>query len=63
MYQNAGEKGELQPDPSDPPRHRANKERGHGTWENDRPLILGIVGRESGQVGLQVKRNSRREDL
>jgi len=31
MYQNAGEKGVLHPDPEDPPRRRANKKRGLAT--------------------------------
>ena len=56
LYQNAGEKGKLHPDPSDPPRYRANKVRGHGTWKNDRPPILGIVGWESDQIRLEVKK-------
>jgi hypothetical protein len=58
LYQNAGEKGILHPDPEDPPRQRANKVVGHGTWENDRPPVLGIVGRESGQVRLEVKKTA-----
>jgi hypothetical protein len=58
MDQNAGEKGLLHPDPEDPPRRRANKARGHGTWETDRPPILGIVGRESGQIRLEVKKTA-----
>ena len=63
MYQNAGEKGILHPDPNDPPRVRANKARGHGTWEKDRPPVLGIVGRESEQIQLILKKNSARSDL
>ena len=63
MYQNAGEKGVLHPDPEDPPRRRANKARGHGTWDTDRPPVVGIIGRESGQVQLILKRNSARADL
>jgi hypothetical protein len=59
MYQNAGEKGILHQDPEDPPRRRANKVRGHGTWENDRPPVLGIVGRESGHVQLTVKKTAQ----
>jgi hypothetical protein len=46
MFQsNAGEKGDRHPDPDDPPRRRANKRRGHGTYDNDRPPIIGTVGR------------------
>jgi hypothetical protein len=54
MYQNAGKKGVKHAHPSDPPRRRANQLRGHGTLEKDRPPILGVVGRESGQVRLAV---------
>jgi transposase len=63
MYQNAGEKGLRHDDPQDPPRRRANKIRGHGTWENDRPPIVGVVGRESGQILLQVSHHSDRATL
>ena len=63
MYQNAGEKGQKHAAPADPPRRRANKVRGHGTWENDRPPIAGVVGRESGEVRLQVCAHSDRETL
>lgn len=63
MYQNAGEKGILHDDPDDPPRRRANKARGHGTWDNDRPPIAGVVGRESGQIRLEVCHNSDRATL
>ena len=45
-------------DPDDPPRRRANKARGHGTWDNDRPPICGVVGRENGQVRLTVAEHS-----
>ncbi|HMB06870.1 MAG TPA: hypothetical protein VKP69_24425, partial [Isosphaeraceae bacterium] len=41
-------------DPDDPRRRRANKARGHGTWDNDRPPVCGVVGRQSGQVRLSV---------
>ncbi len=63
MVQNAGEKGVLHDDPDDPPRCRANKARGHGTWDRDRPPIAGIVGRESSQVRLEVKRHSTQAEL
>ncbi len=49
-----GKKGEPHRDPHDPPRRRANKRRGRGTYANDRPPIVGTVGRESGQVRIQV---------
>lgn len=63
MYQNAGEKGVKHADPEDPPRRRANKVKGHGTWDNDRPPVAGVVGRESGEVRLAVCRHSDRETL
>ena len=34
-------------DSEDPPRQRADKIPGHGTWEDDRPPVCGVVGRES----------------
>lgn len=54
MFQNAGEKGTPHNDPLDPPRRRANKRRGKGTMENDRPPIWGVVGRETSQIRLEV---------
>lgn len=58
MFQNAGEKGDPHLDPSDPPRRRGNKRRGHGTYENDRPPVIGTLGRESGLVRLRVTRQT-----
>ena len=63
LYQNAGEKGERHADPLDPPRRRANKQRGHGTWDHDRPPIVGVMGRETGCLYLEVVRNSDRATL
>lgn len=63
LYQNAGEKGRPHRDPSDPPRRRANKQRGHGTFDNDRPPVAGVVGRQSGQVRLRVVRHADRHEL
>jgi transposase len=54
MFQNAGEKGTKHDDPEDPPRRRANKRPGKGTMANDRPPVLGVVGRETGQIRLDV---------
>jgi transposase len=45
-------------DPEDPPRRRANKRPGHGSWDNDRPPVCGVVGREGGAVRLSVERHS-----
>lgn len=50
-------------DPDDPPRCRGNKQRGHGTWDNDRPPVLGVVGRDSGKLRLEVVRRSGRAQL
>ena len=54
MYQDAGEEGIPHDDPEDPPRRRANGRRGHGTFANERPPVAGMVGRESGEVRLEV---------
>ena len=53
-----GKKGEKHSDPCDPPRRRANKQKGHGTYANDRPPIVGTVGRESGQVRLRMVKHT-----
>lgn len=50
-----GKKGDKHRDPGDPPRRRANKRRGHGTYEKDRPPVVGTVGRDSGQCRLRVR--------
>jgi transposase-like protein len=63
MFQNAGEKGEKHADPADPPRRRANKRRGHGTYANDRPPVVGTVGRASGQVRLRVAHHTDSKTL
>ncbi len=56
-------KGKPHTDPKDPPRKRANKQRGHGTYQNDRPPIVGTVGRESGQVRLRMVHHTDRKTL
>jgi transposase len=58
-----GKKGVPHLDPEDPPRRRANKIPGHGTWENDRPPVCGVVGRESGNLRLTVTERSDGETL
>ena len=57
LYQNAGEKGKLHPDPQDPPRRRALQLRGRGTFESDRPPIFKVVERGSGRVSFFVRRH------
>lgn len=49
-----GKKGDEHFDPLDPPRRRANQRRGCGTYENDRPPVLGVIGRQSGEVRWRV---------
>lgn len=63
MFQNAGEKGDEHTDPADPPRRRANKRPGKGTMENDRPPVLGVVGRETGQIRLDVCEDTKRTTI
>jgi transposase-like protein len=58
-----GKKGEKHENPADPPRRRGNKKRGHGTWESDRPPVSGVVGRDSGQIHLNVLHRSTRKEL
>jgi len=58
-----GKKGDPHPDPDDPPRQRANKQRGRGTYENDRPPIVGMVGRETGWTGFTVCTDTKKETL
>ena len=44
-----GKKSTPHRDPSDPPRRRANTRKGHGTSANDRPPIISVVSRETGE--------------
>lgn len=63
MFQNAGEKGEKHDDPDDPPRCRANNRPGAGTMDNDRPPVLGVVGRTTGRIRLTVSDNTQQATL
>lgn len=58
-----GKKGVPHRDPDDRPRRRANKHHGHGTWDNDRPPVWGLIGRQSGRVRLQLVHRSTRAAL
>ena len=46
-------------DRQDPPRCRANKQRGRGTFANDRPPVLGVIGRETGAIRLPVVQDTK----
>ena len=63
LFQNAGKKGVEHFDPLDPPRRRANKRRGRGTFANERPPVLGVIGRTSGQVRLRVMQDTQATTL
>jgi transposase len=58
-----GKKGRVHDDPGDPPRCRANKVRGHGSFGGDRPPVAGVVGRESSRLRLAVIEHSDRATL
>lgn len=53
-----GKTGQAHLDVADPPRRRGNNKRGHGTYANDRPPMVGTVGRDSGQCRLRVCENT-----
>jgi transposase len=53
-----GKKGSKHADPADPPRRRANKVRGHGTYATDRPPIFSLIGRSSKEVRYFVRGHS-----
>jgi transposase-like protein len=62
-FRTRGKKGERHPEPADPPRCRANKQRGHGTYDNDRPPVVGTVGRATGQARLRVVHHTDQQTL
>ena len=57
-FRTRGKKGEKHANPLDPPRRRTNKQRGHGTYNNDRPPIVGTMRRHSGQCRLCVRHHT-----
>ncbi|NJC25911.1 transposase [Neolewinella antarctica] len=63
VYQIAGEKGIAHLDPQDPPRRRANKKKGLGNFANDRPGIMGTIGRETGLVRLHVRQRTTKVEV
>lgn len=58
-----GKKGDKHPNADDPPRRRANKRKGHGTYENDRPPVVQIISRQSGEVRIAVVQRTSRNEL
>jgi len=58
-----GKKSEWHADPEDPPRRRANKRRGRGTYANDRPPVCAVIGRQSKQVRIRVTANTKGKTL
>jgi transposase len=58
-----GKKGVEHFDSDDPPRCRANKQRGRGTFANDRPPVVGTIGRETGQVRLRMTADTKQRTL
>ncbi|WP_118828474.1 transposase [Salinibacter ruber] len=58
-----GKKSDPHRNPDDPPRQRANKSRGRGTYENDRPPVVGMVGRETGWACFRVCLDTKEETI
>lgn len=58
-----GKKGDEHFEWYDPPRRRARKRRGRGTFANDCPPVLGIIGRETGAIRLRVGQDTKRLTL
>jgi transposase len=44
-------------------RRRTTPLKGYGIWDNDRPPVAGVVGRESGEIRLEVCQHRDRETL
>jgi transposase len=44
-----GKHSTPQPDPADPPRRRAHQRKGQGTYANDRPPMISVVSRDTGE--------------
>ena len=58
-----GKKGLQHPHKEDLPRSRRLSRRGRGNFANDRPPVLGMVGRESQQARFQVIPDTAHETL
>ena len=59
----AGEKGTKHDPMTDPPRQRSNQRQDRDTMANDRPPIVGTVGRNSGQIRPKVCDNTQQSTI
>lgn len=57
-----GKKSTPHREPDDPPRRRANKQPGHGTYDNDRPPIFSVIERTSQTARYFVGTNAGAQD-
>lgn len=62
-FRTLGEKGEFHPDSDDHRLCRANKQRGHGSYDNHRQPFVSTVCRERGQVRLRLVHHPDQETL
>jgi transposase len=56
-----GKKSTPHRDRTDPPRRRANKHKGHGTYANDRPPIISLISRDTGEQRWWVYDHANRQ--
>lgn len=56
-----GKKSDPHRDPDDPPRRRGNAKPGHGTYTTDRPPIIQIISRDTGELRLWVCATATKE--
>jgi len=56
-----GKKSTPHRDKHDPPRRRANKRKGIGTFERDRPPIMSIISRSTGECRYWVLDRTKQE--
>lgn len=58
-----GKRGGKDDPITDRPRQRGNQRKGKGTMANDRPPIVGTVGRKSSQIRLKVSDNTQQATI
>ena len=62
-FKRRGKKGEKHSAPADPPRRRANQQKGPGPYANERVPLVGTVGRERAPVRLRVVKRTAGQTL